>query len=243
MSLSFADTQTAKPVHPQRVGLFMKTSLVKTGLSYIIASHGFDVLPDDCDLRAAQPDMVIVEAESDLAQTAAYLDHIKAMCPHTLVVVLAETFDRLGLLQLQAAGADGFCLTMMRSEVLIKALEIVLLGHMFVPSGILDRLLEESASSPASLPEKREKRSDVDHPSLHKLSQREAHILRMLMRGDANKVIANKLDIAEATVKVHVKAILRKIQVSNRTQAAIWASEHLAQDTIDGHTPAGLSNR
>jgi two-component system, NarL family, nitrate/nitrite response regulator NarL len=44
-----------------------------------------------------------------------------------------------------------------------------------------------------------------------------------LLNGDANKVIARKVDIAEATVKVHVKAILRKIRVQNRTQAAIWA--------------------
>ena len=56
-----------------------------------------------------------------------------------------------------------------------------------------------------------------------KLSAREKCILRCLLDGDANKVIARKFDIAEATVKVHVKAILRKIRVQNRTQAAIWA--------------------
>ena len=58
---------------------------------------------------------------------------------------------------------------------------------------------------------------------VRKLSAREKCILRCLLNGDANKVIARKVDIAEATVKVHVKAILRKIRVQNRTQAAIWA--------------------
>jgi two-component system nitrate/nitrite response regulator NarL len=48
------------------------------------------------------------------------------------------------------------------------------------------------------------------------------------MDGDSNKIIARKFDITEATVKVHVKAILRKIQAKNRTQAAIWASSHLS---------------
>ena len=47
------------------------------------------------------------------------------------------------------------------------------------------------------------------------------------MEGDSNKLIARKFDITEATVKVHVKAILRKIRAKNRTQAAIWAASHL----------------
>src|SRR5258705_11591404 len=54
------------------------------------------------------------------------------------------------------------------------------------------------------------------------LSTRKKSILRCLIEGDSNKCIARKIDIAEATVKVHVKAILRKIRVQNRTQAAIW---------------------
>ncbi|MCK9915740.1 response regulator transcription factor [Microbacteriaceae bacterium K1510] len=61
---------------------------------------------------------------------------------------------------------------------------------------------------------------------LPRLSGREAQILDGLVRGQTNKVIARACDITEATVKVHMKSILRKIQVANRTQAAIWALEH-----------------
>jgi two-component system nitrate/nitrite response regulator NarL len=66
------------------------------------------------------------------------------------------------------------------------------------------------------------------------LSERELVILRALVKGSANKVIANELDITEATVKVHVKAILRKLSAKNRTQAAIWAVRHM---------PAQFSNQ
>ena len=59
-----------------------------------------------------------------------------------------------------------------------------------------------------------------------KLSEREAQILDGLVKGHANKVIARTCDITEATVKSHMKSILRKIQVANRTQAAVWALEH-----------------
>jgi two-component system nitrate/nitrite response regulator NarL len=62
-----------------------------------------------------------------------------------------------------------------------------------------------------------------NHPGL---SEREAQILDGLVKGHANKVIARTCDIAEATVKVHMKAIMRKIRVDNRTQAAIWAMEN-----------------
>ncbi|TIV05318.1 MAG: hypothetical protein E5W02_28205, partial [Mesorhizobium sp.] len=61
---------------------------------------------------------------------------------------------------------------------------------------------------------------------LSALSNREKSILSCLIEGESNKTIARKIDIAEATVKVHVKAILRKIRVRNRTQAAVWAMNH-----------------
>lgn len=71
-----------------------------------------------------------------------------------------------------------------------------------------------------------EKRDGV--PGTLPLSERELVILRALVQGSANKVIANELDITEATVKVHVKAILRKLRAKNRTQAAIWAVRHMS---------------
>jgi two-component system nitrate/nitrite response regulator NarL len=231
LSVKLTIVPESKSANRESVGLFLKTSLIRAGLQHILSDGNFDVVPVEQDLRTAQPSLVIVEADRSLAQTGVTIDHIKAACPTAAVVVLADTFDRNSLLQLQAVGANGFCLTTMRPEVLTKVLEIVLLGHMFVPSEVLNCLLQGSVPPSQPALQTLEKPSVVEHPSLHKLSQREAHILRMLMRGDPNKVIANKLNIAEATVKVHLKAILRKIQVSNRTQAAIWASEHLIPDS------------
>ena len=68
-----------------------------------------------------------------------------------------------------------------------------------------------------------------DVPSL---SRRETHILRALMQGASNKTIALKLVITESTVKVHMKAILRKLRLQNRTQAAIWARDHVNEATF-----------
>jgi two-component system nitrate/nitrite response regulator NarL len=61
----------------------------------------------------------------------------------------------------------------------------------------------------------------------NRLSTREAQILRHLTQGASNKLIARELGLAEATIKVHLKAILRKAKVANRTQAAMWAQQHM----------------
>ena len=64
--------------------------------------------------------------------------------------------------------------------------------------------------------------------------RRELVILRTLTEGASNKIIARKLVITESTVKVHMKAILRKLRLQNRTQAAIWARTHLGEMLV-GH--------
>jgi two-component system, NarL family, nitrate/nitrite response regulator NarL len=82
---------------------------------------------------------------------------------------------------------------------------------------------------------KREALPKIDNNRVPRLSARQRLILRCLINGDSNKMIARKIHITEATVKVHVKAILRKIRVSNRTQAAIWGMNH--RHTTDCPSP------
>jgi two-component system nitrate/nitrite response regulator NarL len=71
------------------------------------------------------------------------------------------------------------------------------------------------------------------------LSLREIEILACLVSGQPNKIISRQLEISEATVKIHVKAILRKVGVQNRTQAAIWAIGERLNETLSSHPPCG----
>ena len=98
----------------------------------------------------------------------------------------------------------------------VKSLDLVVLGEAVLPVSALDLCYLGGSYE-----------FGVEH-RIKGLSARETMILRCLMDGDSNKIIARKFDITEATVKVHVKAILRKIQAKNRTQAAIWAASHLS---------------
>jgi two-component system nitrate/nitrite response regulator NarL len=113
------------------------------------------------------------------------------------------------------AGANAYLAHVTSGDVLIKSLELVMAGATILPFEILSAILGNKGTS---------RLVDVADSRMGKaLSATEKVILGCLLDGSSNKDIACKLGVAEATVKVHVKAILRKIRVKNRTQAAVWA--------------------
>jgi two-component system nitrate/nitrite response regulator NarL len=99
-----------------------------------------------------------------------------------------------------------------------------MLGETVFPPAFLSFALDRNHEHEATPPNEGERTIVVTEktPIAPHLSPREKAILSCLIEGNSNKCIARKIDTAEATVKVHVKAILRKIRVQNRTQAAIW---------------------
>jgi two-component system nitrate/nitrite response regulator NarL len=146
------------------------------------------------------------------------------------IVIIGDRIETNGVMLALEAGARGYLSDNMSSEALVKALELVMLDETVLPTQFakdLTRQLAQRQEAPASassslhIPESEVQQSPA-------LSSREKAILKRLMLGSSNKVIAHNLAIAEATVKVHVKSILRKIRARNRTQAAIWAVNNLS---------------
>ena len=124
------------------------------------------------------------------------------------------------------AGANGYFVNVITCDRFIRSVELVMMGETIFPPAFLSFILDanrphlvEAAASDRNGEPILFATEDATAPLL---SPREKVILRCIIEGDSNKCIARKIDIAEATVKVHVKAILRKIRVQNRTQAAIW---------------------
>jgi len=116
-------------------------------------------------------------------------------------------------------GADGYLLKDMEPEEMVRQLRQAALGRMVV-SESLTALLAEAL---------RNQRTAPATPDIHSLTQREREILRELASGLSNKLIARKLDISEGTVKVHVKHLLKKLNLRSRVEAAVWA----VQEGID----------
>lgn len=147
------------------------------------------------------------------------IKEFKSIFPSCSIFVLSESFDFESMIRCFELGADGYLIRSQTPSALIASLHLAIRSE----KELLPKLADAFESAPIrSLPAIGTKRT-VDTPGL---SPRERDVLRCLMAGFSNKVIARQLDLCEATVKVHVKAILRKLQVLNRTQAAVWASSH-----------------
>jgi two-component system, NarL family, nitrate/nitrite response regulator NarL len=219
-------------------------ALFREGLARILSAADFRIaaavscvhdvalgsLPQD------QPILLIVDVGGDQNATIKDIRLFKGQYP-TARVALVANHDQLSDSNIVAAfrsGADAYFLKP-SCDTFIKSLELVILGETILPLEVLSFILHHyselqpcgDAITP-SIGNGAETRStgiaaESDGKYAPRLSAREKCILRCLIEGDSNKAIARKNDIAEATVKVHVKAILRKIRVSNRTQAAIWA--------------------
>jgi two-component system nitrate/nitrite response regulator NarL len=172
---------------------------------------------------------MIIEASQNTGRVLDVIKEVRAQSPETRIVALADQFDLSFVRVALEAGVNGFWLTASSPEVLINSLELVMLGERVLPFEVIRSLIDAAPrkqSQPLQDNTSEPKLSDLKDC---KLSMREAEILGCLTKGEPNKVIARRLDITEATIKVHVKAILRKIGASNRTQAAMWASQRLPQ--------------
>jgi two-component system nitrate/nitrite response regulator NarL len=174
--------------------------------------------------------LIGVREGSNLAEA---LSTTKARFPGAHLVVVGDATKRGNVTTALELGATTFVDENIATSSLVKELELVALSEPVISVFILKELLgngcacEEAATTVAvDEPQPPEIRGYAEQRV--QLSTREAAILSHLVQGTPNKVIANKLQITEATVKVHGKAILRKIGVKNRTQAAMWAHNHQA---------------
>jgi DNA-binding NarL/FixJ family response regulator len=214
------------------------STLFREGLAQILDRAGFRIVasrPRVADLphdsRSLRMLLLIIDAGDDPDRAIRDIGLFKGYQPAAHVVVIA---DRVKLDQAMSAfrvGANAYFLKDSTGDTFIRFLDLVMRGETMFLAGLLpstaDFQDEQEDNAPAinekRIPENSVLLLDSDNTRTPELTAREKCILRCLMLGDSNKAIGRKIDIAEATVKVHVKAILRKIRAQNRTQAAIWA--------------------
>ena len=207
-----------------RVCLVSPNDLTREGLGSILAAENFDVVFSGSSIESLDIDdgavsmIVICDAfpSEDVAKNTQF---IRERYSNSKVVILTEHFDAQSTLECFQAGAKGVIIKSLSSKPLITALRLIALGEDVYPSQML-KGMEIGASGRT---DRGGAGNDVADANL---SRRELDVLCCLMAGYPNKTIARQLEVCEATVKVHVKAILRKLKVHNRTQAAIWASAH-----------------
>ncbi|MEA3056877.1 MAG: hypothetical protein QOD30_2309, partial [Actinomycetota bacterium] len=127
-------------------------------------------------------------------------------------VVLTTFADKQRILDALNAGASGYLLKDAQPDEVIAGVRAVVTGGAPLDPKAARVLLDARNAAPADAPE---------------LTRREREVLALLATGLANKQIARRLDIAEATVKAHLTRIFQQLGVTDRTQAALWAREHI----------------
>ena len=190
-----------------RTILIEANRLFRQGLKHLLADTRFAVeaefsTNEQAIEGAVASGLVIVGEAGDLQQ-------LRSAYPEARIVVLASDFAVDALREAMNAGADGYLMKDVSPEALLQSLELVMMGEKVFPTNLAAMLFDMNVIAPQH--------------SVRGLSPREQEILQALVTGSSNKLIAIKLGITEATVKVHLKTLLRKIDVNNRTQAAIWA--------------------
>ncbi|MFD2189343.1 two-component system response regulator NarL [Pistricoccus aurantiacus] len=159
------------------------------------------------------PDMILLDLNMPGMNGIETLKRLREVDFAGRVVMFTVSDHEEDVVAALRAGADGYLLKDMDPDEMVRQIRQAGLGRMVI-SESLTALLAEAL---------RNQRSKPVAPDVHSLTQREREILRELAGGLSNKLIARKLDITEGTVKVHVKHLLKKLNLRSRVEAAVWA--------------------
>ena len=208
-----------------RVLLIDDHALVRKGLEELLRSRGVDVVASVGSgeegiqqAQALKPDAILLDIKMPGMNGIETLEKLRASNVTVPILMLTMSRDDADLRAALRGGAAGYLLKDMEPEDLVPALEAALRGDNVVAKemvGTLARIVQGQAHEPP-------KRSTAP---LSDLTPRELEILSHVAEGQSNKMIARDLSITDGTVKLHVKAILRKLGVHSRVEAAVIAVE------------------
>jgi two-component system nitrate/nitrite response regulator NarL len=193
-----------------KVELQLRSQLLKDALSSVLMQAGFAVSHE----LGKHGNSTIVIIDFDDCKDSDFVQLYQSRGVK-IVALKCETDSRkIGLSEI--APMSGILTYGLSADAFVRSLRLICSGERVFPR---DLALERRPQAPSS--STKSEFNDV------RLSPREKEILSYLVAGDSNKAIARGLGITEATVKVHLKSVQRKIRVENRTQAAVWALANL----------------
>jgi two-component system, NarL family, nitrate/nitrite response regulator NarL len=198
------------------------SKLFREGLKKLLAQSRYFVGTECEELsqatalaEAKRPRLIIaVDPPKDEAAIRA----AREAAPRIRFVVLSHNLSLEEFYSAMRAGVDAYLLDGISPDALIQALDLAMVGEKVLPTKLVGDIVSGRLLPMADDAELAK--------ALSRLSEREVQALDCLIRGESNRTIAGKLGVSEATVKVTLKGILRKLGVANRTQAAVWALNH-----------------
>jgi two-component system nitrate/nitrite response regulator NarL len=209
---------------PLKIVLVDDHSLCRNGLTDLLQQRGqMQVAAATGDpalvvglLQEHQPDLVVLDLRMPTTDGLSLLRHIRSEGVQTPALILTMSDAQDDLAAALRAGVKGYLLKDMEPEDVIAAIGRAARGELVVAPALTLKLAQMLQAGPAD-PERRD--------LLSTLTEREREILEHLARGESNKTIARALDISHDTVKLHVRHILAKLNLSSRVEAAVLAVE------------------
>lgn len=172
---------------------------------------------------SANPHVVVMDVGMPVMDGIEATQLIKKDMPDVKVVMLT-THDRdEDVFAALAAGADGYCLKNATSDDLYTAIKTVSGGGAWLDAGIADRVLKASVRSLAAKSSSAASPETATAAEFCRLSEREMEVLKLLVDGLGNQEMADRLFVSLETIKSHMRHIMDKLSVSDRTQAAVKA--------------------
>ena len=218
-------------------------TLFRRGLMALIGQDaGLQVIGDASDASEAlrqvpqlQPQVILLDNHLPGVLGVDAIAGLRQASPTSRVVMLTVSEDGQDLATALRNGAQGYLLKTMDGELLFEAIRRAARGEPVVSPELLGKLVtafqSQGAPEPAAVAEGAQGTpAAAASPSPSPLSPREEEVLREIAQGASNKEIARRLDIAETTVKIHVQHILRKLGLSSRVQAAVYASDRIRSE-------------
>lgn len=215
---------------PVRLFLIDDHTLVRRGLVALLGQYAdLRVVGEAGDAGAAlrllptlRPDVILLDHHLPGVRGVDAIAGLREASPASRVVMLTVSEDGDDLASALRRGAQGYLLKTIDGELLAEAVRRAARGEPVVSPEMMGKLLAafQTQGAPRPQPEAEEPPGEASP-----LSPREQEVLREIARGASNKEIGRTLQIAETTVKIHVQHILRKLGLSSRVQAAIYASD------------------
>lgn len=209
-------------------------ALLEQDERFVVTAEAGDVGEALRCLQRGRVDVVLLDNHLPGVRGVDAIPALKEAAPGARVLMLTVSEDENDLAAALQSGADGYLLKTVESDQLADTIVKVLDGESIISPQMMTKLVAVFRSRPAAAPvAPQSPLSGAPAPlepardaaaGADLLSPREREILLLIARGDSNKLIARELDIAETTVKIHVQHILRKLGLSSRVQAAVYAT-------------------
>jgi len=199
-------------------------TLFREGLQRLLTRHEIDAITSVSNgadgLKAItdnEVDIILLDLRMPDVSGIEVLKNIREIKKSLPVVMLTTSDDEKDLIEALRNGASGYLLKDMEPDDLVVALKDVLKGETIVAPNLVQILAKFHQGDD----------SEINISNLiSTLTPRESEILELLAEGQSNKLIAKNLGISDGTVKLHVKSILRKLEIHSRVEAAVIAVEH-----------------